>query len=231
MSPSSPADVETVLRDASRRALARPWLLAPPLAGAFARREIAAALAGSAGAAAGTLVGALLTIAACAAFAELWLSEDGRFDFPRVGAALALYVLPMLALACVGLVAAELFASVATRALLVATFVAGKLCSGGATVLASFALARWSRERGLPGALRAGASLLAARPFFSAALVLGSWIAQEGLGAALGAGLGSMPGAGPAFFRAFGVLGEALVAGVALAGCVALPLQAAAEAR
>jgi hypothetical protein len=238
MSPSSPADAAAVLRAARARALSRPWLLAPPLAGALAHGAITASLSGDAAPAIGTLVGAAATVAACAAFAELWLAEGGRPDWGRVGAALVLYVIPMAALGVVGLGAAELFSlafrassASAARVLLVATFVAAKLASGAATIFVSLALARWSRERGWAAALREGAGLFAGRAAAWLALALASWAAQEAMGVALGFGLGAAARASAAFFQVFGLLGDALVAAIALAACIALPLQAAAEPR
>jgi hypothetical protein len=236
MSLSFRADPAAFLRSARDRALERPWLLAPPLAGAAARRAIAAALAGDAAAASGILIGAVVTVAACAAFAELWLREDGRAVPGRARAALALYLLPMLVMAAVGASSLALWlafgsdSSGSAKLILIGTAIAGKLASGAATVLVSLALAGWSRERGLPGALRDGAGLFAANAGACLLLVLAAWAAQEATGLVLAAALGGAADA-PFFFQAFGLIGEALIAAFALAGCVALPLQAALESR
>jgi hypothetical protein len=236
MSLSSPADAVDVLTGAWSRALSRPLLLVPPLAGAVAQRAIEAALVGDGGTAKGAVARALLTVAAGAAFAEIWLADERGPDWRRAGAAFALYVPPVFLLFLTGPIAAGLFAAslnfgsiILASGVLIATVVAGRLASGAAAVLASFALARWTRERGLLSALGDGAGLLAANAALAAGLVFGTWIAQEGVSLLIASAGNVMTG--PSFFQIIDLLAEALIATAALAGCVALPLQAALETR
>jgi len=234
MSPSSRADAG-LLRAAFGHALARPLLLAPPLAVATTL-ALERAFGDGAGTVESSIVGSLASIAACVACAELWLAEEGRPDWRRLRTALAFYLLPVLVLGAVGVAAATFFTvamrgsdPAGLRGPLFATIVAAKLASGLATVWASFAIGLWNRERGALGALRDGARLLAAHLGFAAVMILGAWIAQEAASFALGALSGAA--AGVSFFTAFAFAADALAAGAALAACVALPLQAAVEAR
>ncbi|NNN07374.1 MAG: hypothetical protein HKL90_15895 [Elusimicrobia bacterium] len=237
MSLSSPADAAALLRAARQRARARPWLLAPPLAGVAARALFSAALSGQAGAAQGALAGAVVTVAACAAFSEIWLSEGAGWDWPRVGTAGLLFSLPLFALAVVGLATFQIYymalhsgAQAPARALLLLTFATGKIASGAVTVLASLALGSRRPGRGFFSALRAGMRRAYASAGLWTVLVLGSWAVQEAVVGLLNAGLrmalsgaaGSVP---PASFRALGFGADAAVTLIALAACVALPLQ------
>ncbi len=238
MSPSSPADAAALLRAARQRARSRPWLLAPPLAGVAARAYFSAALSGQAGAALGAVAGGVVTVAACAAFSEIWLAEGAGWDWPRVGAACLLFSLPLFALAVVGLATFQIFyvalhagAQAPARVLLLLTFASGKIASGAVTVLASLALGSRRLKRGFFSALREGMRRAYASAGLWTALVLGSWALQEAVVGLLNAGLAfALSGAGgfpTASFRVLGFVVDAAVTFIALAACVALPLQSA----
>ncbi|MCR4296171.1 MAG: hypothetical protein NUW21_11605, partial [Elusimicrobia bacterium] len=84
-----------LLTEVRDRALARPWLLVPPLLGMLGQNVLSLLSPGAPGSmAVKSLLAVALTVAVTALFAELWLGDGRSVDPKRLVRAGALYAIP-----------------------------------------------------------------------------------------------------------------------------------------
>ncbi len=222
------------LADGAAKRLWTLWLI--PAAGLAARRLIGGVLErGSGPVASSVLLGLLVTLAAAAAFAEVWIGEGGRLDARRLFMALALFLLPYPALALAGWIMARILeqfvlhsqeGGAGLTAVVAVDLVLSKILSMGITLWSALAFARWRRGQGALETLLAGGRVLRANLAFAAVLGLSTWGAQEALSAVFALGRHAAAGASPEAFALIGVVSDYLMAAAPLVGCVGAPLAA-----
>ncbi len=175
----------SVVRD---RALTRPWLLAPPLLGLLGQNLLSLLSPRAPGAmVVKALLGALMTAAVTALFAELWLG-DGRSVKPsRLAGAWKLFLLPYPLLLGFGFLTtplvywflhAELTKSFSLAGIAL-VLGADKICAFALGAVSSIALLRRDESPGLLGALLLGARAVAANAGFFLLAFTGLWLLQE----------------------------------------------------
>lgn len=215
--------MKDLLRKVGDAALARPWLAAPPILGVLAQRVLWSMTipdAGPGGSMGRGLVGALLTVAVTAAFAELYLGDGKSFDAGRFLVFGLVYAIPYPLLLVFGAVAAPVVYGLlhsgapeaAVYAVLYLTVSTGKLAAYAVGAASSLAVARRPAADGSLRALGAGFKDLKANAGFFFVLLLCAWLLQEALAwAARVAGLGIVSGL--------------VTTAIPLLACVAAPIE------
>ncbi|MDP3544137.1 MAG: hypothetical protein Q8T11_16845 [Elusimicrobiota bacterium] len=211
-----------LLTEVRDRALARPWLLAPPLLGMLGQNVLSLLSPGAPGAMAiKSLLAVALTVAVTALFAELWLGDGRSVDPKRLVATGALYAIPYPLLLVFGVLTTPvaywlLRADVPQSASMGGLYLmlaAGKLAAFALGAVSSIAAARRSESAGALGALLLGARVLGANALFFFLALAGFWAFQE-MCVILTRALA--PGMLSGFFTTI----------VPLLGCVAFPIEA-----
>lgn len=171
------------------RALARPWLIVPPLLGLLGQNLLSLlspALPGSV--MLGVLLGALMTVVVTTFFAELWLGDGRSVEPGRLVETGTLYLIPYPLLFMFGLLTTPLaywllhadLPQGASMAGLYAILAAGKLTAFALGAVSSIAAARRRESSGAFGALLLGLRVLRANAGFFFLLLAGLWAFQEG---------------------------------------------------
>lgn len=171
------------------RALARPWLIVPPLLGLLGQNLLSLlspALPGSV--MLGVLLGALMTVVVTTFFAELWLGDGRSVEPGRLVETGTLYLIPYPLLFMFGLLTTPLaywllhadLPQGASMAGLYAILAAGKLMAFALGAVSSIAALRRRESSGALGALLLGARVLRANAGFFFLLLAGLWAFQEG---------------------------------------------------
>lgn len=221
--------------DLADRAMRRPRLWVVPAVGLAARRLILGVMENGSGRGVGSvLAGLLVTLAVTAAFAELWISENGRVDADRAFEAVVLFLLPYPALVVVGWVSTQLLSlfvfmhgdGSGLGAVVAADLALSKIASMAITLLSALALARWKNGRGAPETLVLGWRALRANIGFVVVAGAATWAAQEALSVAFGFWREAAAGASPESFDLARLAQDYLVTAASLIGCVAAPIQA-----
>jgi hypothetical protein len=170
------------------RALTRPWLLVPPLLGLLGQNLLSLVAPGAPGAVmAGVLLGALMTVAVTALFAELWIGDGRSVDFARLARTAVVFLIPYPLLFVFGLLTTPLAYSLlradipqsASTAGLYLILAAGKLTAFALGAVSSIAAARRLESSGALGALLLGTRALASNAGFFLVLLIGFWLFQE----------------------------------------------------
>lgn len=171
------------------RALARPWLIVPPLLGLLGQNLMSLLSPGLPGSVMlGVLLGALMTVAVTTLFAELWIGDGRSVEPGRLVETGTLFLIPYPLLFVFGLLTTPLaywllHADVpqgASMAGLYAILAAGKLTAFALGAVSSIAAARRRESSGAFGALLLGLRVLRANAGFFFVLLAGFWAFQEG---------------------------------------------------
>lgn len=211
-----------LLEEVRDRALARPWLLVPPLLGLLGQNVLSLLSPGAPGSvAAKTVLVALLTVAVTTIFAELWLGDGRSVEPKRLAATAALYLIPYPLLMVFGLLTTPLAYWLMTADLpqgafrggMYAILAAGKLTAFALGAVSSLAAARRQESSGAFGALLLGARVVRANAGFFLVLLAGFWLFQE---ACVFLSRVLAPGLFTGFFTTV----------IPLIGCVAVPVEA-----
>lgn len=171
------------------RALARPWLIVPPMVGLLGQNLLSLLSPGLPGSVMlGVLLGALMTVAVTTLFAELWLGDGCSLDPGRLVETGTLFLLPYPLLFVFGLLTTPLaywvlhadLAQAASMGGLYLILAAGKLTAFALGAVSSIAAARRRETSGALGALLLGARSLRSNAGFFFVLLAGFWAFQEG---------------------------------------------------
>lgn len=213
----------SLLAEVRDRALARPWLLAPPLLGLLGQNLLSLLSSGAPGVlAAKTLLGALMTAAVTALFAELWLGDGWSVKPSRVARAWKLFLFPYPLLLVFGFLTTPLvywfLHTELTRSFSMAgislVLGAGKITAFSLGAASSLALLRRDEASGTFAALKLGGRAVAENFGFFLPAFAALWIFQEACVFLANALAPNLP--------LTGVVTTALP----LLGCVALPVEA-----
>ena len=217
-----------LLREARDRALARPWLLAPPALAAAGR---GLAFAGLGAGLLAALPSALLIAIANALFAELWLGDGESVDADRAFEAGVLYLIPLPVLALFAIIGGSALSFLLSGgqyeawAWLMRLFEAlSRFLAGAAIIVATFGVAAWRPGYGALQAFSEGARAALAEKGLVIALAAASLVLQTALGLVFGAWTSAADGASPQFFAALDLLASACGVLVTMAVCIGLPL-------
>ncbi len=201
-----------LIRAVRDRALARPWLLAPPALGAALFGAVSP-WDGAGGVLGALLLTALTTSAVTAVFAELWLGDGARVDPVRAAGTWSIYLIPYPLLLVVGGIGARVAYGADSKFLIYAMLGASKVAALLLGAASSLAVARRDETRGVWRALGLGFGSAARGAAFLLPAMTAVWAVQECAVYVAGA---LLPG----------VVGSFITIAVPLLGCVALPLEA-----
>jgi len=177
-----------LLSEIRDHALARPWLLVPPLLGILSQNVLSFLSPGMAGAVAlKVILTALMTVAVTTLFAELWLGDGKSVSPERLVQTGTLFIIPYPLLLVFGAVTAPLVywilradvsQAVSTGALYL-VLALGKLAAFAAGTVSSLAAARRAESTGALGALLLGVRVIRSNILFFSLALVGLWIFQE----------------------------------------------------